>query len=73
MLDMLLAHTREKIEVRVDPDRLRPSDIPVLVGDPSALQAATGWGPRIPLEATLADLLDDWRRRTGSRAPSPAD
>jgi len=72
MLDMLLAHSREKIEVQVDPDRLRPSDIPVLVGDPSELRAATGWEPRIRLEDTLADLLDDWRRRTGSRAPSPA-
>jgi GDP-4-dehydro-6-deoxy-D-mannose reductase len=72
MLDMLLEHARARIEVRVDPERLRPSDIPVLVGDPSQLRAATGWEPRIPLRVTLADLLDDWRRRTGSVAPSPA-
>jgi len=72
MLDMLLAHSSEKVEVRVDPERLRPSDIPVLVGDPSELRAATGWEPRIPLEDTLADLLKDWRRRTGGTAPSPA-
>ena len=70
MLDMLLARSREKLEVRVDPERLRPSDIPVLVGDPSRLRAATGWEPRIPLERTLSDLLDDWRRRVGGRAPS---
>lgn len=70
MLDMLLARSREKVEVRVDPERLRPSDIPVLVGDPSRLRAATGWEPRIPLERTLSDLLDDWRRRVGGRAPS---
>jgi GDP-4-dehydro-6-deoxy-D-mannose reductase len=72
MLDMLLARSRAEVEVRVDPERLRPSDIPVLVGDPSALRAVTGWEPRIPLEDTLADLLDDWRRRVGSPAASSA-
>lgn len=37
---------------------LRPADIPVLVGDPSALHAATGWRPAIPFDQTLRDLLD---------------
>jgi GDP-4-dehydro-6-deoxy-D-mannose reductase len=63
MLDMLLAGSSSRVEVRVDPDRLRPSDIPVLVGDPSRLRAATGWEPEIPLERTLADLLESWRRK----------
>jgi GDP-4-dehydro-6-deoxy-D-mannose reductase len=70
MLDMLLARSRVKVEVRVDPERLRPSDIPVLVGDPSKLRAATGWAPRIPLERSLGDLLDDWRARVGARSSS---
>jgi GDP-4-dehydro-6-deoxy-D-mannose reductase len=63
MLDMLLACSRVQAEVKVDPDRLRPVDVPVQVGDPSKLRAATGWEPRIPLERTLGDLLEDWRRR----------
>ena len=63
MLDMLLAGSSARVEVRVDPERLRPSDIPVLVGDPSRLRAATGWEPEIPLERTLADLLESWRRK----------
>jgi GDP-4-dehydro-6-deoxy-D-mannose reductase len=63
MLDMLLACSSVQVEVRVDPDRLRPVDVPSLVGDPSKLRAATGWEPRIPLERTLGDLLEDWRRR----------
>ena len=33
------------------------------------LRAATGWEPRIPLERTLRDLLDDWRARTAHRRP----
>jgi GDP-4-dehydro-6-deoxy-D-mannose reductase len=61
MLDILLASSPARVEVRVDPERLRPSDIPVLIGDPARLRAATGWEPQIPLERTLADLLDFWR------------
>jgi GDP-D-mannose dehydratase len=37
---------------------MRPADIPVLVGDSAKLKAATGWGPRIPLDQTLRDLVD---------------
>jgi GDP-4-dehydro-6-deoxy-D-mannose reductase len=49
--------------VRVDPGLLRPTDIPALYGDPSRLAAATGWRPSIPLEQTLADLLEWWRQQ----------
>jgi GDP-4-dehydro-6-deoxy-D-mannose reductase len=70
MLEMLLAGSRTRVEVKVDPGRLRPSDVPVQVGDPSKLRTATGWEPRIPLDRTLADLLDDWRRRTRPETPS---
>jgi len=69
MLDLLLAGSTARVEVRVDPERLRPSDIPVLVGDPSRLRAATGWEPTIPLERTLADLLDFWRQKVSSVEP----
>ena len=55
-----------------DPDLLRPVDLKVLRGDPSKTRSATGWTPRIPMEATLSDLLDHWRslpaRDVGTRA-----
>jgi GDP-4-dehydro-6-deoxy-D-mannose reductase len=38
-------------------------DLPVLRGDASKLRAATGWEPRISVEETVADLLDDMRER----------
>lgn len=41
----------------VDPERVRPTDIRLLVGDPSRLRAL-GWAPEIPLERTLRDLLN---------------
>jgi GDP-4-dehydro-6-deoxy-D-mannose reductase len=70
LLDLLLAASTARVDVQVDPARLRPSDVPVQVGDASRLRAATGWEPRIPLERTLFDLLDDWRARV-ARAPRP--
>jgi GDP-4-dehydro-6-deoxy-D-mannose reductase len=70
LLDLLLAASSAHVEVQVDPARLRPSDVPAQVGDPARLRAATGWEPRIPLERTLRDLLDDWRGRTATAAPT---
>ncbi len=63
VLDRLLAMTKVKIEVKQDPARLRPSDVPILLGDNSKFVAATGWQPTIPFEQTLRDMLDYWRAR----------
>ncbi|HEV8584476.1 MAG TPA: GDP-mannose 4,6-dehydratase [Methylomirabilota bacterium] len=56
------------IEIRTDPARLRPSDVPVLRGSPEKIERAVGWRTRIPLEQTLGELLEYWRRRIRSRA-----
>jgi GDP-4-dehydro-6-deoxy-D-mannose reductase len=61
ILSALVALSSVKVEVHVDPARLRPSDLPVLVGDPSRLRAATGFAPSGELDRALADLLSDWR------------
>ncbi|HEY6622534.1 MAG TPA: GDP-mannose 4,6-dehydratase [Acidimicrobiales bacterium] len=45
-----------------DPALVRPVEVPVLRGDPTRLQHATGWKPEIPLDQTLADVLEYWRR-----------
>jgi GDP-4-dehydro-6-deoxy-D-mannose reductase len=63
MLDYLLSLSRAKIRVETDETRLRPSDVPVLLGDYSKFQKATGWVPTIPFEQTLQDLLAYWRER----------
>ncbi|HXH21899.1 MAG TPA: GDP-mannose 4,6-dehydratase [Dehalococcoidia bacterium] len=63
VLDMLLEMSHVRVEVRVDPSRLRPSDVPVLLGDCSRFRAETGWKPRIPFEKTMADLLQYWRQK----------
>ena len=70
LLDMLLEHTDAKVEIEVDPDRLRPSDVEILLGDSSKFRDDTGWIPEIPLTQTVEDLLNYWRERLG-RATEP--
>jgi len=63
MLAILLSLSKVKVKVRVDPARLRPSDVPILYSDCSKFVSLTKWKPRIPLEETFKDLLDYWRER----------
>ena len=64
VLKILLDNSGQDIEVVEDPERLRPSDVPLLLGDNSRFCKATGWSPEIPFEQTAKDLLDYWRERT---------
>ncbi|MBN1222897.1 MAG: GDP-mannose 4,6-dehydratase [Candidatus Aminicenantes bacterium] len=63
ILDMLLSMSEADVSVEIDPERLRPSDVPILHSDCSKFHALTGWIPEIPLERSLQDLLDYWRER----------
>ncbi|MGH9086095.1 MAG: GDP-mannose 4,6-dehydratase [Acidimicrobiales bacterium] len=68
LADRLVGLAARPIALVPDPALLRPIDLPVLRGDASKLQRATGWQPEIPLDRTLSDLLDDMRaRRTEPR------
>jgi GDP-4-dehydro-6-deoxy-D-mannose reductase len=61
LLDRLCALAAVPVRVEIDPDRLRPNDVPCLVGDASRLAEQTGWSPRVPLERTLQDILNSAR------------
>lgn len=63
VLDELLSLTEAVVEVECDPGRLRPAEIPALVGDPTRFAQATGWRPTIHFRQTLLDTLQYWRRR----------
>jgi GDP-4-dehydro-6-deoxy-D-mannose reductase len=69
LLDKLIALSDAEVRIEVDPDRLRPSDVEILIGDSSKFRADTGWEPRIPFEQTLRDVLDYWRDRLGRKHP----
>ena len=62
LLDLLLSKSRLSIEVRRDPERLRPSDIKRVCGSSQALQNITGWRPRVSKAAMLEDVLNFCRR-----------
>lgn len=60
----LVGRARRSIRIEVDPARVRPADVPYLVGDPSAIERDSGWRARIPMDRTLDDLLAEWRERS---------
>ena len=61
VLDQLLSLSSSDITIEPDPSRLRPADIPALIGDATKLKTATGWEPAIAFEETLRDTLTYWR------------
>jgi GDP-4-dehydro-6-deoxy-D-mannose reductase len=63
VIDLLGGMTDLEVVVGAPPDDSAQAGPSASVGDPSRLREATGWEPRIPLERSLADLLEYWRAR----------
>jgi GDP-4-dehydro-6-deoxy-D-mannose reductase len=61
VLKAVLDNARCSIEVEAVPELMRPSDVPVLVGDATKFHTLTGWEPQVPFAETMGDLLDYWR------------
>lgn len=66
VLDMLIGLSGLDVEIRTDPARLRPSEVPSAHGAADAARATFGWQPRISLEQTLTDVLGDWKKRVAA-------
>ncbi|MGI8757413.1 MAG: GDP-mannose 4,6-dehydratase [Acidimicrobiales bacterium] len=66
LADQLLARATIALRFETDPQLLRPVEVPVLRGSHQRLTDATDWEPRIPMDQTLADLLEDWRTRVAA-------
>ena len=67
IVELVKAKSRVPMNVETDPTLLRPSDEKVIFGDSSRLVAATGWRQEVPLEQTVGDMLDYWRRSLGGQ------
>lgn len=63
----LLSQSPASIKLQMDPARLRPSDVPILLGDSTKFREKTGWIPTIPFKQTLLDLLNYWREKISLR------
>ncbi len=61
LLDLLLEASSTRVEVHLNPELMRPIDIPLVVCDATRLREQTGWAPQIPLRQTMRDILDYWR------------
>lgn len=66
LLDRLIKLAGVEVRVEQDPERMRPSDVEILLGDSSKFRADTGWEPRVPFEKTLKDTFEYWRQRLAS-------
>jgi GDP-4-dehydro-6-deoxy-D-mannose reductase len=60
------ARSQLRIEPRIDEERLRANEVMEIRGSHDKLSSATGWRPEIPLERTLADTLEWWRKKLGA-------
>ena len=52
-----------KFKINVDSALLRPTDEKIIVGDVTKLKKDTGWKQNIPMEQTIADMLEYWKNK----------
>jgi GDP-4-dehydro-6-deoxy-D-mannose reductase len=63
LLRELIAIAGVPVEVREDPQRMRPLDVPLFVGSAEKLRARTGWAPAIPLARSLREIYEAASRK----------
>jgi len=63
LIELVRAAARIPVRHEVDPARVRAHDVPEVRGSAERLRASTGWRPEIPLDQTIADALEAWRRK----------
>ena len=57
----VVAMSDTAIEVKVDENKLRPVDVPIIEPDIDKIKSEVGWQPVISLEQTLKETLEHWR------------
>ncbi len=63
ILQLILDMSVSDIRVEVDPNKLRPIDVPVIKADIGKMREVIDWEPVIKLEQTIAETLDYWRKK----------
>lgn len=63
VLKQIIGLSKKEISVKVDPNKIRPVDVPIIEADISKIYEVTGWKPKIPLWQTIQETLDYWRER----------
>lgn len=63
ILDILVSQATVPIQIDVDADRLRPSEVPVYIGSAEKIGQEVGWRPMRAFQESLAETLQWWRRK----------
>ena len=66
VLELMLAQSSMRIEVRSDPNRVRPNDTPLIVGNADRAKQLLGWSPQCAWDDTILNVLNHWRGKVGS-------
>lgn len=61
VLDLIISLSDKEIRVEIDPNKIRPVDVPIIEADITKINRLTGWKPEIPLEQTIRETLNYWR------------
>lgn len=58
ILDLIVYNSNVNIEVQLNKDRLRPSDVPIYEGDNKKIKSHVKWEPNSSFEETIIDILN---------------
>ena len=67
LLETLIGLSGVEVTIKPDPDRMRPAEIPRVVGSYAKVERLCGWTPRRSLETSLGDVLREWQQTASSR------
>lgn len=62
-----LSPMKDKIKYKVVPERVRPTELRLLIGKFDKFEKLTGWRPKIPFKETLESVLDYWRNSLSAK------
>ena len=63
ILELIISKSSVDIEVKIDANKIRPVDVPIIEADITKVNNLTGWAPEIMLEQTIQETLDYWRKQ----------
>ncbi len=66
LVDRLIECSGESIEIRIDPARFKPVDIPIHYGSPARLESLIGYTPGFNLDLTLRQILEAYLKKEGN-------
>ena len=62
IIKMIEKQIGREFKINVDPTLLRSTDEKIIVGDVAKIKKDTGWTQEIPMEQTITDMLNYWRK-----------